>query len=399
MVSRKLVGGALALTLALAGCSASTTPEASPSGAPALDGTFTVYASLGVTGALSGIAGANVDALNAAAAAINEAGGINGAEVKIVVGDDGADPTKAATLLQEQLDAGPIDFVVAGNTSNVGLAMLPILTREGIISSGQQAAINDPATYPYHFGFLIPNKVQTAAMVLKVQDEGYKKVAMLHANDANGTAVADTYRTLFADAGIDFIDESFNPTDVDMTAQLQRLQAQDPDVLIMSGLGSVAGYMLQSRTKIGWDIPTLGHTDLGTTNLAAISGEADWDNVQVMTFAVMNPEAKRSAGFDQLVAALKDSGSKFDQSMAQYSVMWDILWTAKYAFEKAGSSDADAVAKEYESMNIKATDDGPYTFLPAIKYTPENHQLNTTPEESMVFIKPGPFVDGIVSAE
>ena len=88
-----------------------------------------------------------------------------------------------------------------------------------------------------------------------------------------------------------------------MTAQLQRLQAQDPDVLLLSGLGSVAGYMLQSRTKIGWDIPTLGHTDLGTTNLAAVSGPADWNNVNVMTFAVMNPDATRSAGFDQLTAA------------------------------------------------------------------------------------------------
>ena len=208
MVSRKLLGVAFALPLVLvmAGCSTASaeTELHRPPSAAALDGTFTVYASLGVTGALAGIATANVEALNAAADAINEAGGINGKEVKIVVGDDGADPTKAATLLQEQLDAGRHRLRRRGQHQQRRPARCcPILTREGIISSGQQAAINDPEAYPYHFGFVIPNKTQTAAMVLKVQDEGYKKVAMLHANDANGTAVADTYKALFEDADID----------------------------------------------------------------------------------------------------------------------------------------------------------------------------------------------------
>ncbi len=72
-------------------------------------------------------------------------------------------------------------------------------------------------------------------MLNKVEEEGYQKVALLHANDANGTAIGDTYRGLFDGAGIDFVDETFAPTDVDMTAQLQRLQEQDPDVLILLG--------------------------------------------------------------------------------------------------------------------------------------------------------------------
>jgi branched-chain amino acid transport system substrate-binding protein len=403
VVSRnlKIVGAAMVLPLAvaLAGCSESGDDPSSSPGDGGFDGTFTVYASLAVTGPLAGIAGANVEGLEAAVADVNDNGGILGREVKLVVGDDGADPTKAATLLQEQLDKGPIDFVVAGNTSNVGLAMLPLLTREGIISTGQQAAVNDPETYPYHFGFVIPNSTQTAAMVEKVEDEGYEKVAMLHANDANGTAVADTYRGLFDDAGIDFVDESFNPTDVDMTAQLQRLQAQDPDVLILSGLGSVAGYLLQSRTKLGWDIPTLGHTDLGTTDLSAVSGEADWNNVEVMTFWSMNPDAPRTAGFDKLMTALRDGGSKLDQGFSQYSAMWDPIHLAKYAFEKAGTDDVDKVAEVYQSLDVTADPDSDYTFLPYLAYTPTNHQLEVKPADSMVFIKPGPYVDGLVQSE
>lgn len=398
MVSRKILGVAaaiVALPLALAGCSSGG--GGTPTDAPGdFNGTFNVYASLGVTGGLSAIAGANIDGLKAAVTAINATGGIDGREVKLTVGDDGADPAKAATLLQEQLDSTDIDLVIAGNTSNVGLSLLPILTREGIISTGQQAAINDPAQYPYHFGFVIPNKTQTAAMLEKVQDEGYKKVALLHANDANGTAVSDTYKALFEGAGIGFVDESFSPTDVDMTAQLQRLQAQSPDVLILSGLGAVAGYELQSRTKIGWDIPTIGHTDLGTTDLSAVSTEADWNNVQVMTFFSNDPDATRTSGFDDLMSNLKDEGSKIDQPISQYTAMWDPLWVAKYVWENSDSDDAADLQKTYQSLNLTADPDSPYTFLPYLKYTADSHQLVVEPSDSMRFIKPGPFVDGLV---
>lgn len=393
MVSRKLLAAAVVLPLALAGCASG---GSDPEGPTELEGTFTVYASLAVTGPLAGIAGANVAGLEAAAAAINAAGGIDGREVQIVVGDDGADPTKAATLLQEQLDSTEIDLVVAGNTSNVGLALTPILSREEIISTGQQAAINDPEAYPYHFSFVVPTKTQTQGMLEKVEAEGYEKVALLAANDANGTAITDTYRALFEDAGIDFVAESFAPTDVDMTAQLQRLQAEDPDVLILSGLGAVAGYELQSRTKLGWDIPTLGHTDMGTTDLAAVSTEADWTNVELLTFHVMDTTSARTAGFDELRTALEDAGVTLDQSFSQYAVMWDLLWVAKHVWESVDSDDPADIKDAYESLDIRADADSPYTFVPVIAYTADFHQLVIEPKDGITFIKPGPYVDGLI---
>lgn len=402
MVSRKFWGaglaGVVAGALLLSGCSGTNDDGAPDAAADGFDGTFTVYASLAMSGPLAGIATANKQGLEAAVDAINEEGGIDGREVTLIIGDDGADPTKATTLLQEKLDEGEIDFVVAGNTSNVGLALLPLLTREEIFSSGQQAAINEPEQFPYHFGLVVPNSTQNRAMVEKVQEDGYEKVALLHTNDANGEAIADTYRELFGDEGIEFVDESFAPTDIDMTAQLQRLQAQDPDVLILSGLGSVAGYELQSRTKLGWDIPTLGHSDLGTTDLAAVSGEADWNNVEVMTFSVMAADTERSVGFDQMMDALHEAGAALDQPISQYTVMWDLLWVAKAAFEDADGDDAAAVQAAYQSMDIQATSDSVYTFMPYYRYTPEMHQLVIEPSDAMAFVTPGPFVDGLISS-
>lgn len=396
--SRKWAGVGVVVALALTGC-ASTGPATDPSdeSGTEFDGEFTVYASLAVTGPLAGIAQANTEGLEAAIAAINAEGGIDGREMKLIVRDDGADPTKAAQLLQEELDSTEIDLVVAGNTSNVGLALLPALTREEIISSGQQAAINAPEDYPYHFGLVVPNATQIEAMVNHIAESGYEKVAVLHANDANGESVADTYREGFEADGIEFVDESYAPTDIDMTAQLQRLQAQNPDVLLLQGLGSVAGYLLQSRTKIGWDVPTVGHSDFGSTDLASVSGPADWNNVEVMAFASLSPDAERTAGYDELRAGLDELGSALDQPISQYAVMWDMMHLAKYAWEEADGDDA-AVRDVYESLDVQADPESPYVFMPYFAYSPEMHQLVIEPGDAMTFLAPGPFEDGLIAA-
>ncbi|KAA9147239.1 ABC transporter substrate-binding protein [Microbacterium lushaniae] len=396
VAARKLIGVVAAAALLLTGCAAGGGGTDPANGGGSFDGEFIVYASLAVTGPLAGIAKANTEGLEAAVTDINANGGIDGREVKLIVGDDGADPTKAAQLLQEQLDKTDIDYVVAGNTSNVGLAMLPTLTREEIISSGQQAAINAPEDYPFHFGLVVPNETQIQAMVDEVAAGGYEKVALLHANDANGEAVSDTYKGAFETESIAYVDESFAPTDIDMTAQLQRLQAENPDVLVLQGLGSVAGYLLQSRTKIGWDIPTLGHSDFGSTDLAAVSSKADWNNVKVMAFASLSPDEKRTAGYETLRGELEKMNSALDQPISQYAVMWDMLHLAKYAWEKAGDGDVRDV---YESLNVTADPDSAYAFKPYYKYSAEMHQLIIQPQDALTFLAPGPFVDGLIKSE
>ncbi len=109
-----------------------------------------------------------------------------------------------------------------------------------------------------------------------------------------------------------------------------------------------------------------------------------------MTFAVMNPDAERTAGFDQLMSGLEAQNAKLDQPISQYSVMWDLLWTAKAAWEATDSDDPADLQATYESLDLTADPDSPYTFVPYIRYSADSHQLVIEPEDGMVFITPRP---------
>jgi branched-chain amino acid transport system substrate-binding protein len=396
VVSRKTLAVLLtaAAALALAGCASPDSAESSSDSAKE----FTIYASLGLSGPLASLAAANSAALNAAVDQVNAEGGIDGRQVRAVINDDGLDPAKATTLLQEQLDAGQIDLAFAGSTSNVGLALIAALTREGIISTGQQATLADAEKYPYQFGTVVPNRIQVQALVDDIAEAGFGSVGILHSNDANGQAVAQAYDDSLAKAGITVFNAEYAPTDVDMTAQLQALQADQPEALILQGLGPVAGYALKSRSKLGWDVPTFGHADVGGVDLSKITQPSDWNNVKVLTYYPVPEDTPRTAGYEQLMTALDAAGVTVDQPIAQYAVFWDAVFLAKKAWESAASTSPDDLKAAYLALDEKASPDSPYIFLPYYKYLDDTHQFDIAPADAMRVVTPAPLVDGVIPA-
>jgi branched-chain amino acid transport system substrate-binding protein len=402
VVSRKalIFGGALVAVLALAGCSTGTASGGSTSAAA--KGTFNVYMNTPLTGALANAATANVEALKVAAAAINKAGGIDGKTVKVTIADDGLDTTKAVTLLQQQIDKQKPDLVYMGATSNEALALLPLLTRNKILSSGlvQAHAINNPTTYPYAFIPYVEGTVDAQAILAKLKAENVKSVAILTANDANGQSAAASFNDAFKGAGISVAAESYTPTDLDMTAQLQRLEAQNPKVLVIQGFGAAVGHILSSRTKIGWTVETLAHSSIGNgQDLSTISSAADWKGLQLMVFPINAGTTKFNlpalANFNK---ALKAAGSNVSQPEHFYTSYWDSLHLFAKAAAQAKSTDADKMKAALENLKPNAKYDKLLLTFPGEKWSSTDHFYNFPATTTMTFVKPGPLVDGTIQS-
>ncbi|SDH51685.1 ABC transporter substrate-binding protein [Pseudonocardia oroxyli] len=390
MVIQRAVGAALlCAVLAMSGCASSGTSDSS---GDADD--FVLYASMALTGPIAGPVGAQAAGLKAGVSAVNKDGGIDGRQIRLVLNDDGGDPGRATTLLQEQLDKGPIDLAIPGSISNVALAAVPILTREKILSTGFHAALQDAAKYPYEFNFSPPMPTQTQGLVDEIVARGFKKVALLHANDATGNLVADSYERQLAGAGLSLTTEGYALADVDMTAQLQALQAKNPDVFIFQGFGPLAGYILKDRTKLGWDIPTYGNTEVGSIDLTAVSSPADWKNFQVLAMYSGSAAVPRTAGYTQMTDALKEAGVTINQALPQYAAFWDIPHFVKRVWESADSKNPDALVKAWLQLDEKATPDSPFVFMSRLRFSPESHSIDISPEEAVRILTPGPLVDG-----
>jgi len=392
---RYLVALSLTVATGLAGCGGSSANSASGAKKD-----FAVVAVVALTGPVSASAKATTEGLQAAVDSINAAGGVMGQKASLTVLDDGGDPTKSVTLLQSYLDENTPQLVIPGNNSNQALAMLPLLTRKKVLSmsQGQSNKLNDPKTFPYHFGYnSVPQDTDKIVSLLK--ERGDRSVALLAANDALGQSTVDIFKTAFAKGGLQLAVEQYAPTDLDMKSQLQRLQAAKPQTLMIQSYGATAGYILKGRTELGWDVPTLGAPTLGNgNNLALVSSPADWKNLLLFVNRVNTPQHIQSPAFDDLLARLTTAKSKLDQPFQIYSTAWDSVHLAKLAAEQAKSTDAPAMAKALENRT-PVQGASPLVSFSEEVYSPTNHffDLSAVPDANAV-VAPGPIVGGFIQS-
>lgn len=398
MISRRsIIAYTLTLTVAtgLTGCGSS----GGNSAAEAMKG-FDVVAVVALTGPVAASAKATTEGLQAAIDSINASGGVLGQQATLTVLDDAGDPTKSVTLLQSYLDKNTPQLVIPGNNSNQALAMLPVLTRKKVLSmsQGQSNKLNDPKTFPHHFGYnSVPQDTDKIVSLLK--ERGDRSVALLAANDALGQSTVDIFKAAFAKGGIQLAVEQYTPTDLDMKSQLQRLQAARPQTLLIQSYGATAGYILKGRTELGWDIPTLGAPTLGNgNNLALVSSPADWKNLKLFVNKVNTPQHLKSPAFDDLLARLKSANSKLDQPFQIYSTAWDSVHLAKLAAEQAKSTDGPATAKALENRT-EVQGASPLVSFSKEIYSPSNHffDLSAVPDANAV-VAPGPIVGGFIQS-
>jgi branched-chain amino acid transport system substrate-binding protein len=390
----KLKGFALVAAVALAAFSLAACSSGSTGG----DGndSFLLYADLAMTGSLSSQSQALYEGMQAAAIEINKAGGIGGHKVELIKVDDQLDTTRAVTLLQQQLGSRKPNMVWHGQTSNQALALVPLLSRNKIISFGTAASekINDPKTYPYAFCAGMQFASDARTLIPQIQKMGAKKIGFLSANDAYGQSTVAVYKPLFDAAGLDVTYEATDPTTLDLKPNIQRLLAAEPDLLIDAATQTLGSRVLQARTDSGTKVPMLATTALGNgLNLGLTSGPQFWDGVTLQVYKANSSEYEQNAGTKSLFAALRAEGSKLDQPMEHYSLPWDFMWLTKYAADQAKSIDPDAVTKALE--NLRPVSGSMIATFPSEKYSPENHFfVLQDPDTTYGFIRPGPVVDG-----
>jgi branched-chain amino acid transport system substrate-binding protein len=332
--------------------SAATTAAATDettTAAPADSSPFSLVMVVGQTGPLAGPTEGMIAGAKAAVAVLNEQGGINGRQVELEVLNDESDPTIAVSVLQQRLASGePPDAVWAGSSGTDALAVVPELTREGILGIGQAGAgdLNNPEKFPYYFS-TAPTPDSYAGFAAKyIFDQGQKTAGVIASNDATGASVGQAFQDAFTAAGGTITAaESYAPTDLDVRAQLERLKASNPDALFIRGFGAPAGYVMDGLAAIGWDVPAYGDVAVAASNLPSLVAVDALGNLQIEINAVDSAASTPSALQTSMVAAVEDVlGGPIERSLSTYSFAFDAVMQLAAGCEVAGSSDAEAVA-------------------------------------------------------
>jgi branched-chain amino acid transport system substrate-binding protein len=198
-------------------------------------------------------------AVKAAQSAVNATGGINGRPVSFVISDDQSNPQVAVQLIQGM------------RTKHVPLILGP----SWAASCGAALALNDtdgPVTYclsnairpqpgSYVFSGLFSTNDMLIASMRYFRSRGWKRVAYIVANDTTGQDAEHAIENaLTLPENKDFVvvdREHFATTDLSVAAQMSKIKAANPQVLIAWAAGTPGGTLLHAAYDGGLDVPTL----------------------------------------------------------------------------------------------------------------------------------------------
>jgi branched-chain amino acid transport system substrate-binding protein len=202
---------------------------------------------------------------------VNDAGGINGAKLRIIILDDATKPAQATNNLRKLAGDDHVLAVAGPLTSSAAEVTFPVANEMKVVSTSQASSKPGVAKLnrPWAFRNTIDEGVlgHTTVPYYK-QAFGIKTVAIIFdAKDATAATVGSKIMPgLMKDNGIEVANAndplSFNTGDLDVSAQVTKIKALNPDGVVVSADYSQAVTVIREMKRQGVIKPVVGSTQL-----------------------------------------------------------------------------------------------------------------------------------------
>ena len=326
------LAAALALTIAACGSSSDTGGSGSSASPGAASGEpIKVGAVLSLTGTYAGLGEGEKNVIDMEVKRINDAGGINGRPLEVIIEDDATDEAKAAAAAAKLIEQDEVVAILGATGSGQTMAMRGDVDRAGVpqVSMAGATAITNPVdslvfATPWSNTIVVPFTLQY------MKDQGITKIGLI--SDSGGFG-KDGQAIITAEApnyGIEIVDdETFNPGDTDMSAQLTKIKNSGAEAILMWTAGAEAATIVKNAQDLGIDLPIYGSHGIARREFIEGAGAAA-EGVTLPAGKILMPEA-------------------YGEGTEAYTVATDFIdrYTAAY-----GEAPSTFAGYAYDALNI-----------------------------------------------
>jgi branched-chain amino acid transport system substrate-binding protein len=274
----------------------------------------------------------------------NEAGGILGRQVELVIEDDAGDPTQAALVAQRLVDA-EVDAVIGAYNSTATEPASEIYNDAGIlhITPSSTATGLTQKGFPRFFRVCFLDDKQGLFAATFAKDVlGVQNFGILHDNSTYAQGLAEHTRRYAEEAGLNvaFYD-AINPDDQDFTPILTNIGGAGLDAIYFTGYHAQGGLLLKQSAELGLDLQWMMGNACNNPELVQIAGVEN----AAGTFVTTEPLPK-DVPYPEAEQFVQDFEDKYGESPD--SVWWMMAGEAynviRYAMEQTGSTDSGELA-------------------------------------------------------
>ena len=215
-----------------------------------------IGAVMDLTGALAGIGGLIRDGAALAVKEINEAGGINGVEVKLIVEDGATDSTKGLEAVKKLVEVHGVQVIVGPMISGAVMAAGPYVGERGVVIVSPSSTSPDIADQDWRQFVLRTcpsDALQGAAMSQLVLEGGYSKVAIFVMDNVYGAGIEKVVKEKLTGKADIVASVRYDPVKLDYLTELQSVKDKNPDAVVHVGYHDDAQIVYKQALQVGLD--------------------------------------------------------------------------------------------------------------------------------------------------
>jgi branched-chain amino acid transport system substrate-binding protein len=325
---------------------------------------------------------------------INAAGGVNGRQIELITRDTQSEPTKAVNGAAELTHGEKVSVVFGPVNSGESLAVVPLLARAKVpqVHPCWVDTLTDPKKYPMCFRNAPTNQqIGSAANRYVVEVLNRKKVAVISDTTGYGTASVNAYGPMLKAKGAEVVYQgNVDAANPDLRPELLRMQSAGAEAIMPWSVN--AGFLsriINTRGQMGWDVPIVGQTTLGSGQTKALLEKPDYwakvypNNFRPVCYGAGGKLPERTSAFlDRLKSAKIDMG---DTLLWWIALGYDSPRMIAEAMKNVGTEPDKIV----DYLNKLKGFPGVYGD---IAFTPDQH--DGYPDEQVVMVEANSLKDG-----
>jgi branched-chain amino acid transport system substrate-binding protein len=305
---------------------------------------------------------------------VNAKGGVKGPDgkmhpLKLVIYDDASDETKAVLAAKKLIDEDKVTAIVGTTLSGTSLAIVDTVQKAEmpLVSCAAAAKIVEPvAERKWVFKTPQSDHLIVGVLVDYLKAKGLTKVGWLSVDYAFGQQGWIEFEKAAQKAGLAIAgNEKFGQKDVDMTPQLTRVKAANPQAVVIWSIPPSASIATKNYADLGIAAPLFQSHGVGNKKYIELAGAAA-NNVMFPAGKLLVAEqlADNDPQKATLLAYARDFETKYGPRNTFGGHASDAVQLVVLAMEKAGT-DRAKVRSTIETTKNFVGITGVFDFSPA----------------------------------
>lgn len=323
---------------------------------------------LSVTGPASFLGDPELKTLEMYVEKINTNGGVLGRQLQLIHYDDVGDAAQARNFVSRLVRNDRVDIIIGGSTTGTTMAAVPLVeqARSPFISLAGAIVITDPVK-PWVFKTPQSDRMAAERVLADMQSRGITKVGLI--SDTGGFGSSGRTQTLevAADFGIQIVsDETYAPTDTDMSAQLTRIRNSGAEAVFNFGFGQGPALVTRNFAQLGIDLPFYQSHGVASDRFLELAGSAA-EGLRLPASPLLVPNSlEDSDPQKEVVQSYKSEyEARWNSQVSTFGgYAYDALMLAVIAIEQAGTTDREAVRTALENIQGYVGVTGIYNLSP-----------------------------------